>query len=257
MEFKPRGKILNSDSSTHIKKRLIEGPVSRHLNRRISRPIARCIKDVSWLTPNRVSVLSLFIAFLAASFYSFGSLLIAGEYLVLDFFVIVPSLAVGGTLVELSSIVDGVDGDLARERGMSSDEGAVFDAVLDRYADIVILTGLTYPLMSETNNTELFPGAPVNLVLNQDIVFITFVLAVIGCFMVSYSRARFEVANLFSSERYIYFGATRDVRLFIIFICSLLSYTFLAILLVALAGNLTVLLRLSSIVQSEEQDEAI
>jgi phosphatidylglycerophosphate synthase len=204
-----------------------------------------------------VSVLSLLIACLAASFYSFGSLLITGEYHVVDFFVIVPSLVVGGALVELNSIVDGVDGDLARERGMSSDEGAVFDAVLDRYADIVILAGITYPLMGEKSNTELFPGSPVSLALSQNIVFITFVLAVIGCFMVSYSRARLEAANLFSSERHIHFGATRDVRLFIIFICSLLGYTFLAILLVALAGNLTVLLRLSSIVQSEEPDEAI
>ncbi len=248
---------MNGDTSTQTERHPIEGPVSRYLNRRISRPIARRIKDVPWLTPNRVSVLSLFIACLAAFFYSFGSLLIPGEYRAFDFFFIVPSLVVGGTLVELSSIVDGVDGDLARERGVSSDEGAVFDAVLDRYADIVILAGITYSLMGDGSNTELFPGSPVSLALSQDIVFITFVLAVSGCFMVSYSRARLEAASLFSSEKHIYFGATRDVRLFIIFICSLFGYTFLALLFVALAGNLTVLLRLSSIVQSEEPEETI
>jgi len=248
---------LNSDIQANAEKHLVEGPISRHLNRRISRPIARRIKDVTWLTPNRVSVIALLFAMLAASSYSFGSLLIPGVWHVFGLFIISPTLVIGGMLVQLSSIIDGVDGDLARIRGVSSDEGAIFDAVLDRYADIVILAGIAYPLLKGVADIEVLPGFPLNLMVSQDMVFITLVAAVIGSLMVSYSRARLEVAELFSIHGLVRFGATRDVRLFLIFVCSLLSYTFIALLMIAIMGNLTVLLRLLSILRTEKSKEDI
>lgn len=241
---------MNGDNSTRREEQLVEGPVSRHLNRKISRPIARSIKEVSWFTPNRVSVFALLIACLAAAFYSFGNLLIPGEYRILDAIIIIPSMVIGGILVELSSIIDGVDGDLARERGISSSSGAVFDAILDRYADIVILTGITYSLLVEEYDIGLFPASSVGLTFNRNIVFLIFVMAVAGSLMVSYSRARLEAAGLFDVEGRTFFGATRDVRLFIVFVCSLMGYPLLALLLVAFSGNFTVLLRLLSAMQS-------
>lgn len=247
---------MNGDNSTRQEEKLVEGPISRHLNRKISRPIAHFIKEVSWLTPNCVSVFALLIACLAAAFYSFGNLLVPGEYRILDAVVIIPSMAIGGILVELSSIIDGVDGDLARERGISSSSGAVFDAVLDRYADIVILAGITYPLLVEEYDIGLFPASSVSLTFNRNIVFLIFVVAVAGSLMVSYSRARLEAARLFNVEGRTFFGATRDVRLFIIFVCSLVGYPLLALLLIAFSGNITVLLRLLSVVQSGELKRA-
>ncbi len=241
---------MNGDNSTRREEKLVEGPISRHLNRKISRPIARSIKEVSWFTPNRVSVFALLIACLAAAFYSFGNLLVPGEYRILDAIIIIPSMVIGGILVELSSIIDGVDGDLARERGISSSSGGVFDAVLDRYADIIILAGITYPLLFAEYNIGLFSAFSVGLTFNRNIVFLIFVVAVAGSLMVSYSRARLEAARLFNVEGRTFFGATRDVRLFIIFVCSLVGYPLLALLLIAFSANLTVLLRLLSIVQS-------
>jgi hypothetical protein len=75
-------------------------------------------------------------------------------------------------------------------------------------------------------------------------------MAVAGSLMVSYSRARLEAAGLFDVEGRTFFGATRDVRLFIVFVCSLMGYPLLALLLVAFSGNFTVLLRLLSAMQS-------
>ncbi|MFX1484403.1 MAG: CDP-alcohol phosphatidyltransferase family protein [Promethearchaeota archaeon] len=246
---------MNSDTPDNTEKHPIEGPISRNLNRRMSRPIASHIKDVSWLTPNRVSVIALLFAILAAFSYSFGNLLMPGEWHAFGLFIISPTLVIGGTLVQLSSIIDGVDGDLARIRSVSSDRGAIFDAVLDRYADIVILVGIAYPLLRNATDIEVLPGSPLNLMVSQDIVFIILVAAVLGSLMVSYSRARLEAVELFSIHGWVSFGATRDVRLFLIFVCSLLSYTFIALLMIAIMGNLTVLFRLLSILRKEKPEE--
>ncbi len=248
---------MNSNPSASAEEHLVEGPISRHLNRRMSRPIARRMKDIAWLSPNRVSVIAMLLAVLAAFSYSFGNLLIPGEWHAFGFFIISPSLVVSGMLVQLSSIIDGVDGDLARIRGVSSDKGAILDAVLDRYADIVILAGIAYPLLRSTTDIEVLPGFPLNLIVNQDVVFIILVAAILGSLMVSYSRARLEVAELFSIHGQVRFGATRDVRLFIIFACSLISYTFIALLMIAIMANLTVLLRLLSILRTKKPKEYI
>ena len=47
-----------------------DGFISRHLNRRLSRPIARALKRTP-VTPNQVSVVSLGVAALACWFASF------------------------------------------------------------------------------------------------------------------------------------------------------------------------------------------
>jgi phosphatidylglycerophosphate synthase len=48
----------------------------------------------------------------------------------------------GGVLTQVSSIVDGVDGDLVRVKGMASPSGSFLNAVLDRYAHVLIVMGL-------------------------------------------------------------------------------------------------------------------
>jgi CDP-L-myo-inositol myo-inositolphosphotransferase len=51
---------------------------------------------------------------------------------------------VGGLLVQLASIIDGCDGEIARLKHMSSARGAWLDTVLDRYADMAVALGVTY-----------------------------------------------------------------------------------------------------------------
>jgi phosphatidylglycerophosphate synthase len=48
----------------------------------------------------------------------------------------------GGLLAQASSIMDGVDGDLARLKKMTSAFGGFMDAILDRYAEALIYSGL-------------------------------------------------------------------------------------------------------------------
>ncbi len=50
-------------------------------------------------------------------------------------------LVIGGLLVQLSSIIDGCDGEVARLKLIESKYGGWFDAVMDRYADAIIILG--------------------------------------------------------------------------------------------------------------------
>ena len=51
---------------------------------------------------------------------------------------------VGGLLIQLASIIDGCDGEIARLKQMSSARGAWLDTVLDRYADLAAALAITF-----------------------------------------------------------------------------------------------------------------
>ena len=101
-----------------------DGYISKYVNRRASEPVARVLAKTR-VTPNQISLAALGIAIL--SFISF----------------LYNQNIVAGFMVQLSSIVDGIDGSLARLKGMTSTAGGFLDSVLDRYADILIVLGLT------------------------------------------------------------------------------------------------------------------
>jgi CDP-diacylglycerol--glycerol-3-phosphate 3-phosphatidyltransferase len=90
------------------------------------------------------------------------------------------SLLAGGIVVLLASALDMLDGALARATGSASRFGAMFDSVLDRFSEAVVLFGIAWYGV-ERGNT--------------DIVVLSFA-AVVGSLMVSYVRARAEGLNL-------------------------------------------------------------
>ena len=49
----------------------------------------------------------------------------------------------GGIAIQAVSVADGIDGELARLKQMATKLGHVLDAVTDRYADALILGGMT------------------------------------------------------------------------------------------------------------------
>ena len=101
----------------------LDGPVSRHLNRPLSRQISTRVS--AWpVTPNQWS------------WAAFG-VVCAGA---LAFAVRAPRLA--ALIVHSGSVLDGVDGEVARLQGTSSASGALLDLVLDRVSDVAVLAGL-------------------------------------------------------------------------------------------------------------------
>lgn len=99
------------------------GFISKHINRKLSEPVARMLARAR-LTPNQASWGAFGIALLSFISFTLGQNII------------------GGLLAQLSSVVDGIDGSLARLKGMSSSFGGFLDSVLDRYADILIVLGM-------------------------------------------------------------------------------------------------------------------
>jgi archaetidylinositol phosphate synthase len=80
------------------------------------------------LSPDQVSVIAFLVAVGAAAAFALGS---------------APLYATGALLVLLNGWLDVVDGALARHQGVASDGGDFLDHVLDRYADVAIIAGLT------------------------------------------------------------------------------------------------------------------
>ncbi|MHA1245822.1 MAG: CDP-alcohol phosphatidyltransferase family protein [Candidatus Thorarchaeota archaeon] len=223
------------------------------MTRRLSRPMARAVRDVGFVTPNMVSWISLGLAVLAAMLYAFGGSILPRHYLILGVLDLTPHVALAGIMVQLSSIVDGVDGDLARMRHAATKSGGVLDAILDRYADIAILTGLFMAVWQEGGMVSVLPFALLTIPIDSVVLFCVYILALSGSLMVSYSRARLEHANLFVSDSVRFLGASRDVRLFVVFICSLVTCPLLALVVIAVSGNMTVLFRLKEMMRVDSE----
>ena len=190
----------------------LDGTVSRYLNRRLSIPAARLLARTP-ATPNQVSILALVVAAASMPLLAFGRNI------------------EGAVLIQLSSIVDGIDGDLARAKSMATRFGGLFDSVLDRYADALIVGGMAWYAYEREDWTQpLLVG----------------LVAMVGCLLVTYSRARLvaEAGTLATSE--LLGIATRDVRLLALALGALAGEAYWTLIFVAGACYLTVCWRLWS-----------
>ncbi|MCD6084920.1 MAG: CDP-alcohol phosphatidyltransferase family protein [Desulfurococcales archaeon] len=201
------------DFREKIRGKTLDGPVSKYINRKVSTRITYLIVkyDIP-LTPNMVSLISFGIALACLPLYVLGHLILAG------------------ILAQLSSIIDGVDGELARAKGMASKLGGFMDTMLDRYADLAILLGLSIHTLMNYPST---------------VWAVISVLAVAGDILVSYlhTRAPYDLGvhpvAIGKAENI----ASRDVRLFIVFIGSLLGLTNYTLLVLAVLTHTYVVLK--------------
>lgn len=190
-----------------------DGIVSRYINRKFSRPVARFLAKYPSITPNHISFLS-FLAALASG---------------LAFYINYP--AFGGILSQIASILDGVDGELAKLTSRISSFGGFLDAMLDRYGDAAILAGMICSLINGGlgNTVNIFVG----------------LAALFGSLLVSYSRARATSdLKLTFNRAFSGYAANRDVRLFVIMVGGLLNQVFMTLIIVATLTNLNVLVRI-------------
>ncbi len=200
-------------------KKTSDGPVSRYINRPISTRISKYLVKTN-ITPNQVSLFSFILCCIGASMFFLG------EY---------PYLLLGGIIAQISSVIDGCDGEIARLKFQASDFGGWFDAVLDRYADAFLLFGLTYYAYFATKNFVLLSNYAYFTNRNFLILFIGF-LAIIGAFMNSYTADKYD-GLMRKRIKGHYFRIGRDVRIFIVFLFAVLNFPFLAILLIAFLTN--------------------
>ena len=96
-----------------------------------------------------------------------------------------------GIFVSVGDVLDYLDGDLARRRGTDSREGAIFDAVLDRYTDFLVLGALTYLATAVLDRYTDFLIGGLSF-LTSDIVLLIGLAALLGSMATSYVRAKTE-----------------------------------------------------------------
>ena len=209
----------------------IDGPVSRYINRYFSIKLTRLLAPYH-ITPNQVSILSTLVGlFGAACFFSIGFLTKWPPLWIW----IVSGLA--GFLVQISSILDGVDGEIARLKLRPSPYGAYLDYMLDRFVDGFAVMGMVYGTFMLTGNFMIILGG---------------FMALLGLPLSSIHRAKFlaEAKRNYLDEddgplRYLPYS--RDVRLFIVFLGGVFNIAELAIYLLAIVSNLVALLRLYTV----------
>jgi len=184
-----------------------DGYISYLFNREISTRISSQLAKIR-LSPNVISFFSFLLAVLGSVFFAFGKFIL------------------GGITVQLSSIIDGCDGEVARLNLDDSPYGAVFDTVLDRYADIIIVMGIFYFYFN------LLPLWKILL----------FVFSSFGFVLASYSKKEWQLRfkkNL--KEDFLLRLIKRDFRLFTIFIGGLLNKVFEFTLILGLFSHLVVI----------------
>ncbi len=120
------------------------------------------------ITPNMITFLGLLINIVAAIIFIYGAEHSTREnhnY-----------IAWGCAVILFGGVMDMVDGRLARVGGLSSDYGALYDSVIDRYSEMFMFLGICYYLIS----------------LDYFLSSLGAFIAMIGSIMVSYTRARAE-----------------------------------------------------------------
>jgi CDP-L-myo-inositol myo-inositolphosphotransferase len=187
-----------------------DGFVARWLNRRVSLRLSSYLATTR-LSPGAITLASFVIALSGAALFAVGSYLWT---------------ALAGLLIQLASIVDGCDGEIARLKFQTSRFGAWADTVLDRYADCAVVAGIS------VGHWHTHPTA---------FTLLGTVLALTGFILASYTKK--EYALRYGSEPpsgRLAKLSKRDVRLFVLFAGALLNRPFEAMILTGAVSHLAV-----------------
>lgn len=113
--------------------------VDMYLNRPVASLVVRAVFNTP-VTPNGLTYISFIIGILGAFSFSRGNPM----YFIL-----------GGICAQLSSIIDGADGMLARAKNMCSNYGSHLDLFLDRILDFSLLVGISLGASIHFKNPNL------------------------------------------------------------------------------------------------------
>jgi len=165
-----------------------DGFISRYINRKISTRISALLVD--HITPNKLTI----VTFLFGIFSGLMNLI---------------SVPLAAILYQISSIFDGVDGEIARARMQTSKFGGFFDSILDRYVDFTYLLTLAY------------------VTIREPIWWVIAGIAIFSSAMVSYSTERFRGAYCADAYKVVpalrKIPGKRDERIFVTMIFALLG----------------------------------
>lgn len=137
----------------------------------------------------------------------------------------------GGFLILFSGVFDILDGGVARAKGRITPFGGVLDSVCDRYSDGLMFLGI---IAGAVNGRLVLPP------IMQIESWLWAGFALIGSFLVSYTRARAESAGCQKLSVGI---AERIERMIILALGALFSFLGWALVLIAIFSHITIIQR--------------
>lgn len=192
-----------------------DGFISRYLNRPVSTRLSLLLSHTP-IMPNHITLFCFFLGLISA-----GLFILSHGWVHI----------VAGLLVQFVSIIDGVDGEIARLKHLRSFYGAWLDTILDRYVDVALSVGITYGYWLSHPDS---PGW----------VWLLGVIALSGYLMVSYNRKEYQLRYNEPPPAGVFPYPSRDIRLFIIFCGAILNQAYPAMVLIGIASHLKVASRL-------------
>ena len=137
-------------------------------------------------------------------------------------------LPAAGLVFLAGSLMDGLDGALARHTNSSSSFGAYLDSVLDRVGESAILIGLIAHFVQEPDKVGVIAAAA----------------ALAASLLVSYTRARAEGLGLSSGG---FIPAPRPVRVIILAVGLIIGLPLPAVVLVAVLAGISAMWRILAV----------
>ena len=200
-----------------------DGFVARVLNRPLSARLSRLLLRTR-LTPNQVTVMSFLLAMMGAAALATAD---AGWWIA------------AGVLIQLASIVDGCDGEIARAKLLHSNRGAWLDTLLDRYADIGIGIAITFAAHSLSPSPWIWPVG---------------MLAIISFLLASYVTKEYQLRfgrafpDTFANRL-----KRRDLRLLILAAGAVLGHPFVGLVVVGAMTHGVIVFLIASTWQRESE----
>ena len=195
-------RVVKADEDGFIAERL-----NRPLSVRLSAWLVTHIR-ATWITPNAISLVSFLSVLLGAFLFAFKGYAVT---------------IAAGILVQIGSIVDGCDGEVARLTFRKSRFGAWMDTLFDRYGDIAVATGITYGFWRLYPTFWVWAGG---------------VFALAGFLLASYTKKEYSLRYGESVPRDVWTRLIkRDLRLFALFLGATLGHPYFALLAVGLLSH--------------------
>ena len=142
-----------------------DGIVSRWINRPVSRLISRFLLTIPAVRPVHATVLT--AVFGIAMFCC----LLTGSYW---------GLVAGGLLFHAASVIDGVDGEIARATFRSSPRGAMLDTAVDMVVNVSFVIGLTVSLTTLYGPVQAALGASAITLIVSGLVIVAWLARRVG-----------------------------------------------------------------------------
>ena len=140
-----------SDTLEHAPVDLAE-PVNRYIQVPIAKQIVGFLKNTP-VTPNQVTYFSVLVGFASGYAFSFSTPIF---------------LILGGLLLEVTLVLDCVDGQLARAKGMASDWGRLIDGIAGYFAYLAVVIGLIQGFPEYTQVLQAISGLIILRAISYD-----------------------------------------------------------------------------------------